>query len=81
MPKLKVLAAKDVRVILEHFGFTVVSQRGSHMKFRRTSRAGERETLVLPDHKELDRGTLRAIYRQASRYIPEDELFDHFFSA
>jgi len=30
--------------------------------------------LVIPDHKELDRGTLRAIIRQAS--LTEDQFAD-----
>ena len=29
---------------------------------------------TIPRHKELDAGTVRAIFRQASRYIPEDQL-------
>ena len=31
-------------------------------------------------HSELDSGTIRAIFRQASRYIPEDELRKLFFT-
>ena len=31
-------------------------------------------------HAELDTGTIRAIFRQASAYIPEDELKLHFFT-
>jgi hypothetical protein len=34
----------------------------------------------VPAHDELDSGTLRAILRQASRYIPEEELSRHFYS-
>jgi hypothetical protein len=39
-----------------------------------------RETLIIPDHKELDKGTLKAIIRQASKYIPVDSLYPHFYS-
>jgi hypothetical protein len=31
-------------------------------------------------HDELDIGTLRAIMRQASRFIPEDKLKKEFYS-
>jgi hypothetical protein len=31
-------------------------------------------------HDELDIGTLRAIFRQASRFIPEDQLRKEFYS-
>ncbi len=79
MPSIKVLSAREVIAMLTSFGFEVVSQKGSHVKMRRVYH-GERQTLVIPDHKELDRGTLRAIFRQSCRYIAEDELRPHFFT-
>lgn len=36
--------------------------------------------LTVPNHDEIDRGTLRATVRQASRYIPESELRNKFFT-
>jgi predicted RNA binding protein YcfA (HicA-like mRNA interferase family) len=56
------------------FGFEVVSQRGSHIKLRRIGPGGQRETLTIPSHPELDTGTCRAILRQASRFVPSAEL-------
>ncbi len=79
MPSIKVLSAREVIGVLTGFGFEVVSQKGSHVKMRRMQ-YGERQTLIIPDHKELDRGTLRAIFRQSCRYISEDELHPHFFT-
>jgi predicted RNA binding protein YcfA (HicA-like mRNA interferase family) len=80
MPKIKVLLGKDVIRIFEQFGFQVVSQRGSHVKLRRELQ-DTRQTLTIPLHDEMDRGTLRAIYTQALRYIPEEQLGDHFYIA
>ena len=80
MPKARVLSGPDVVKIFESFRFEVASQRGSHIKLRRILTDGTRQTLTVPNHRELDRGTLMAIYRQALRYIPEDELAPHFFS-
>ena len=74
MPKPKRLSGSDVMKILGLFGFSVHSQRGSHVKLRRVSPSGEKQTITIPRHKELDAGTVRAIFRQASRYIPEQEL-------
>jgi len=37
-----------------------------------------KQTITVPLHEELDTGTLRAILRQASVYIPETELMQHF---
>jgi hypothetical protein len=31
-------------------------------------------------HDELDAGTLRAIIRQAARYVPEEQLRPHFWA-
>ncbi|MBI5048161.1 MAG: type II toxin-antitoxin system HicA family toxin [Deltaproteobacteria bacterium] len=79
-PKLKRLSGKEVLSILSKFGFSVHSQRGSHVKLRRTSPSGEKQTLTIVMHDELDTGTLRAILRQASRFIPEEQFKKEFYS-
>ena len=38
-----------------------------------------RDVLVVPVHRAPRIGTVRAIYRQASRFIPEEELRPRFF--
>ena len=78
-PKLKRLAAREVLVTLRAFGFEVVSTRGSHAKLRRELADGTRQILTVPLHRELAPGTVRAVYRQATRFIPEDELRSYFF--
>lgn len=65
--------------ILSRFGFEVISQRGSHVKLRRIASDGVKQTLTIPLHEELDKGTLKAIFRQALRYIPENELKPYFY--
>ncbi|HEY4483378.1 MAG TPA: type II toxin-antitoxin system HicA family toxin [Candidatus Paceibacterota bacterium] len=57
MPKLKVLSAKDIFAILASFGFTVESQKGSHVKFKRMI-VGLKQTLTVPNHPELDKGSV-----------------------
>jgi predicted RNA binding protein YcfA (HicA-like mRNA interferase family) len=79
MPKLRRLSGKEVVAIFAKFGFGVVSQMGSHIKLKR-EREGQSQTLTVPAHSELDTGTLRAIVRQASRYIPTEELQPFFYS-
>jgi predicted RNA binding protein YcfA (HicA-like mRNA interferase family) len=78
--KLQRLSGKEVAALLGRFGFSPVTQKGSHLKLRRAGPQGERQTLLVPLHDDLDRGTLRAILRQASRYIPEEELRPHFYA-
>ena len=79
MPKLKRLSGKEVVAALHRLGFATISQRGSHAKLRRVSPAGSRETLTIPIHAQLDTGTLRAIVRQAERYLSEHEVATSFY--
>jgi len=80
MPKLLTLSGKELLRIFAIFDFHPFSQRGSHIKLRRISPSGVRQTLTIVSHAEVDRGTLHAIYRQALRFIPETELRSHFYS-
>jgi len=50
-------------------GFIVDRQKGSHMILFRTDPP---MTLSVPDHRELDRGTLRSLLRQVG--VSPDEL-------
>ena len=78
MPRLKRLSGAEVIEILANFGFQVHSQKGSHIKLRRMG-ISEKETLTRPNHTQLDTGTCKAIFRQATRYIPEAELYPYFY--
>lgn len=79
MPKLRSLSGQDLLRILSKYGFEKFSQRGSHVKLRRDI-AGARQILTIVLHREIDKGTLHAIFRQASRYIAETELASHFYA-
>ena len=80
MARMRRLSGDDVIAILSRFGFSVHSQRGSHVKLRRIGPTGNRESLTVPRHQELDVGTLRAIFRQATRFIPADDLWREFYA-
>lgn len=67
MPELPVVSGAEVIRTLENLGFRVVRQRGSHVMLRRNS-----DVCVVPLHREVKRGTLRGILRQANVDI---ELF------
>lgn len=79
MPKLRRLSGRDVLTILQGFGFQQTSQRGSHVKLVREV-ADSRQVLTVPLHTELDPGTTRTIFRQASRFIAEEDLRPHFYT-
>jgi predicted RNA binding protein YcfA (HicA-like mRNA interferase family) len=72
MSKLRVLSGRAVCAILADHGFVQVRQRGSHivMQLRRPHTT---ITVPVPNHRELDRGTLRGIIRQSQL---DRELFD-----
>jgi len=80
MPKLRILSGQEIVKIFLVFGFSVAAQRGSHIKLVRILPDKTRQTLTIPNHPELDKGTIKAIYRQALRYIPEEELKSYFYS-
>jgi len=53
---------------LEHAGFRFKRQEGSHIVLRRDSPYAQ---VVVPDHKALDRGTLRSILRFAGLTVEQ----------
>ena len=59
-PSLPIVFGRAVARALANVGFAEVSQRGSHLKLR--DPAGQ--TVIVPLHRELARGTLRSILRQ-----------------
>lgn len=73
------MSAREVLRALGNFGFAVLKIGGGHAKLRRILPSGEHQTLTVPIHRELAPGTLRAILRQALRYIPESDLRPWFF--
>lgn len=78
--KLRRLSGQGVVDIFCRFGFIELARKGSHAKLRRMGPNGEKQTLVVPLHNEPDRGTTRAIIRQASAYIPAQDLEPHFYT-
>ena len=69
MPKLPVLSSNDVLKVLRKFGFRVHRQTGSHIHLWNE----ERKLLVtVPNHRELAKGTLISIMKQAK--IERDEF-------
>ena len=61
---LKPLPYRQVRRKLEKAGFTIIGQRGSHVKFVRYG-DDEVRTVIVPHHREIRIGMLRSIFRQA----------------
>ncbi len=65
MPKLPVLSGKDILKILCKIGYEHIRTRGSHMVLIKQTEQGKK-TIPVPNHKELAKGTLKAIMAQAN---------------
>lgn len=69
MSRLPQVSGSDVVQALQKLGFTVRRQQGSHIIMRRDEPFSQ---TVVPNHKQIDRGTLRSILRQSE--ITAEEL-------
>jgi predicted RNA binding protein YcfA (HicA-like mRNA interferase family) len=68
MPALPVLSGRKVVRAFENLGWQVERQRGSHIVM---VKEGEMATLSIPDHKEVAKGTLRSLIRNAGITVEE----------
>jgi predicted RNA binding protein YcfA (HicA-like mRNA interferase family) len=66
MTKLPVVSGQQCIRALERAGFKVMRRKGSHVKLYRDNPQAD---VTVPDHDELDKGTLRAIIRQAGMTV------------
>jgi predicted RNA binding protein YcfA (HicA-like mRNA interferase family) len=62
MSRLPKISGRECGGALRKAGFYAKRQEGSHVLLRRDNLFGQ---VIIPDHKERDRGTLRAIIRMA----------------
>jgi len=69
LSKLPVVSGKKLCKILGKIGYLADHQTGSHIILRQESSPYRR--LTVPDHKEIAKGTLRAIIRQTGLTIDE----------
>jgi predicted RNA binding protein YcfA (HicA-like mRNA interferase family) len=68
MSKLPRVSGRDTVAALKKLGFYTRRQHGSHIILRRDTPFAQ---TVVPDHRELDTGTLRAILRQTGISIDD----------
>lgn len=68
MSGLPRISGREAVAALTKAGFRVRRQKGSHIILRRDQPFAQ---TVVPDHAELDRGTLRAIIRQSGLTVEQ----------
>ena len=66
--RLAVVSGAELVRVLEKLGWDVIRQRGSHVRLKHS----DRSTLLVPLHRELKRGTLSGILRDAG--LDREEL-------
>lgn len=71
MSKLPVVSGREVVKALEKAGYYVRGRESSHIHLRHPSR----RPLTIPDHKEIARGTLRAVIRESGFTVEEFRRF------
>ena len=67
MPELPVISGDQCISALERIGYRVARIKGSHIRMR----CPGRKPVTVPRHRELDRGTLKAILRTANLSVEE----------
>lgn len=69
MSVLPRISGREVAAALAKIGYQMDRQKGSHMVLRAVAPPYRR--IVVPDHREVAKGTLRAILRQAGISVDE----------
>ncbi len=64
MPELPVLKLRELLSVLSRLGFTLVSQKGSHMKYKKFVE-GRALVVIVPHYREIPKKVLLSIIRQA----------------
>ena len=72
MPKLSIISGQKVVKALSKLGYVIDHQTGSHIILRHKDPPHRR--LTVPNHREISKGTLRAIIRQSG--LTRDEFLE-----
>lgn len=77
MQKRPVVSGKKLLKVLVRLGYEIIRQRGSHVRLRKLTAAGD-HNITVPLHDELAKGTLNDILSQVSIWngISEDALIE-----
>ena len=68
MARLPVMSGREVVRAFESLGWQVARQSSSHIVLVKT---GESASLSVPDHREVRKGTLRSLIRNANLTLDE----------
>lgn len=77
--KLRVISGDRLVANFEKLGFTLAYGKGSHVKLIRFV-DGEQQVIAFARHKNMAKGTLKAVYLIALQYMPESDLRSIFYT-
>ncbi len=77
MRKRPVVSGEKLLKVLVRLGYEIIRQRGSHVRLRKQTAAGD-HTITVPLHDELAKGTFNDILSQVSIWngISEEVLIE-----
>lgn len=77
MQKLPIISGNQLIKLLRKLGYSVVKQRGSHIKLKKETAAGT-HSVTVPQHQEIAKGTLNDILNKVSVWnqISKKELLE-----
>ncbi|MFZ5596413.1 MAG: type II toxin-antitoxin system HicA family toxin [Bacillota bacterium] len=67
--KYPILPPDRIIKVLKKYGFYMVSQKGSHVKYRKDGKPAR--VVIIPMHNEVAKGTLQSILEQADITLEE----------
>jgi predicted RNA binding protein YcfA (HicA-like mRNA interferase family) len=70
MNKLPVISGKEAIKVFEKIGYTVVRQKGSHIRLRNEINKNN-PPLTVPNHREIKPGLLRKLIKDANLTVEE----------
>lgn len=75
MPKLPVVSGQQLVKLLTKLDYTIIRQRGSHVRLKKETKIGE-HIITVSAHKEIAKGTLNDILSKISMWngIPKEDL-------
>lgn len=73
MPRLPVISGREATRRFQRLGYRVARQRGSHIRLLHPTDQ-IRQPLTIPDHRELGKGLLRKLLRDAHITVEQFEM-------
>jgi predicted RNA binding protein YcfA (HicA-like mRNA interferase family) len=70
LSKLPTISGREIVKVLVRIGFAIVGRKGSHVRLKR-QRGKEVLIVIVPMHRDLAKGTLRSILRQANLTVED----------